>query len=597
MITKQRIKQFKELGFEHVDVLDFEFKQIDGNPPKPVCIVIKDLITGITTKEWLVNKKFKYPHPIPKTLFVCQWAVAEVSCLIELGIEKPRAVFDTFIEEKKMFNGISKGFGLLDVCKRHGIKGVMSEDKKEWFRNTVIKNYPNYSEEDKTGILDYCEEDVVTTEKLFLSQLDLLTANENNFHKIISQACFHGRAMGYCAQVEANGIYIDHVLYKDFRANFEKIKQLEIEEINKLCDVYDGDSFNHKKFEEFLKRENIYKKWPKTPTGKAKTDDRTFYRFQHIPKIFALKNSHFIINSQKLKGYRLGEDNRSRSPLNMFQQLTGRTNVSTATNPFGAPRFMRTFIHPDEDSSYVYFDFKGQEPNIMAALSQDKNMLAAVNSPDPYLFLAKLVRAVPQDAIRKNYEKAREMYKVSYLAIAYDQTPYGLSAKLGVSLADATFIHSNIKNVFKDYGIWIRGLKANAGRRGFFETKYGWKYHFNDESKINPKRLSNYPIQANGGEVLRMAMIDVMENGFDKNVSMIVHDALLIHLPRKNLAANIRKIKSLMEKASKKVIGREITVDTKIIRRHFHQESEHRDRWNMLYGKYLKAKECTNIGQ
>ena len=65
----------------------------------------------------------------------------------------------------------------------------------------------------------------------------------------------------------------------------------------------------------------------------------------------------------------------------------------------------------------------------------------------------------------------------------------------------AFFIHSNIKNVFKDYGIWIRGLKANAGRRGFFETKYGWKYHFNDESKINPKRLSNYPIQANGGEV------------------------------------------------------------------------------------------------
>ena len=65
----------------------------------------------------------------------------------------------------------------------------------------------------------------------------------------------------------------------------------------------------------------------------------------------------------------------------------------------------------------------------------------------------------------------------------------------------------------------------------------------------------------------------------------------------KNLAANIRKIKSLMEKASKKVIGREITVDTKIIRRHFHQESEHRDRWNMLYKKYLKARECTNIGQ
>ena len=52
-----------------------------------------------------------------------------------------------------------------------------------------------------------------------------------------------------------------------------------------------------------------------------------------------------------------------------------------------------------------------------------------------------------------------------------------------------------------------------------------------------------------------------------------------------------------MEKAAEKVIGRKITVDTKIIRKHFYQEAEHRDRWNMLYGKYLKAKECTNIGQ
>ena len=597
MITQQYIEKLKALGFEHVDVLDFEYKQTDGNPPKPVCIVIKDLFTEKTIKEWLVNKKFKYPHPIQKTLFVCHWAVAEVSCLIELGIDKPRAVFDTFIEEKKMFNGILRGFGLVDVCERHGIKGVMSHEKKEIWRKYIMDNYPNYTTEDEAGIMGYCEEDVVTTEKLFLSQLDKLTKKDNNFNRIISQACFHGKAMGYCAQVEANGIHIDHKLFKDFRANFEKIKKLEIEEINKLCNVFDGDTFNQKKFEEFLKKEQLYKRWPKTPTGKPKTDDRTFYRFQHIPKIFALKNSLFIINSQKLKGYQLGEDNRSRSRLNMFGQLTGRTNVSTATNPFGAPRMMRTMIHADEDSVHGYFDFKAQEPNVMAALSQDKNMLAAVDSPDPYLYVAKFVKAVPEYATKKSHPVERERYKVSYLAIAYDQTPYGLSAKLGVSLAKATFIHSNILNAFKDYKFWIKGVKVNAGRRGFFETKYGWKYHLNDESKVNPKRLSNYPIQANGGEVLRMAMIDVMEGGFDKNLSMIIHDALLLHIPRKNLAASVRKIKSLMEKAAEKVIGRKITVDTKIIRKHFYQEDEHQKRWDMLYGKYLKAKECTNIGQ
>ena len=58
MITQQYIEKLKALGFEHVDVLDFEYKQTDGNPPKPVCIVIKDLFTEKTIKEWLVNKKF-----------------------------------------------------------------------------------------------------------------------------------------------------------------------------------------------------------------------------------------------------------------------------------------------------------------------------------------------------------------------------------------------------------------------------------------------------------------------------------------------------------------------------------------------------------
>ena len=175
MITQQYKEKLKALGFEHIDVLDFEYKQTDGNPPKPVCVVIKDLFTDLTTKEWLVNKKFKYPHPVQKTLFVCHWAVAEVSCLIELGIEKPRAVFDTFIEEKKMFNGITTGFGLVDVCERHGIKGVMSHEKKEMWRTYIMNNYPNYTKEDEAGIINYCEEDVITTEKLFLSQLDKLT--------------------------------------------------------------------------------------------------------------------------------------------------------------------------------------------------------------------------------------------------------------------------------------------------------------------------------------------------------------------------------------------------------------------------------------
>jgi uncharacterized protein with PIN domain len=42
----------------------------------------------------------------------------------------------------------------------------VKEIEDEEYRN----NYPNYSDEDKTGIIDYCLEDVLLTEKLFLKQ-------------------------------------------------------------------------------------------------------------------------------------------------------------------------------------------------------------------------------------------------------------------------------------------------------------------------------------------------------------------------------------------------------------------------------------------
>jgi len=80
-------------------------------------------------------------------------------------------------------------------------------------------------------------------------------------------------------------------------------------------------------------------------------------------------------------------------------------------------------------------------------------MIAAINSGDPYLYTAKKVGAVPKDAVRKNVEKERELYKQSFLAIGYGQTPFGLKNKLGISLPNATYINSQIIrncNIFQE---------------------------------------------------------------------------------------------------------------------------------------------------
>ena len=577
-------------NFKNVVVYDYEFKAISGNPPEPVCVVYKELHSDKIIKQWLVGGGSTCPFPVHETLFIAHYCNAEVSCDIALGYEKPRYIWDTFVEEKKLLNGkLKQGYGLVDTALRYGITGVMDKNKKDYWRDTVINNYPNYSDEDKTGIIDYCLEDVLLTEKLFLKQSAALERLDSNFKRVLQQALFHGRSMAITAQIEANGIPLNNDLYNDLDKYYDDVRRQEIDELQKVFDVYELGKFNHKKFEAALAKENLLNRWPKSAAGRLKTDDRTIYRFQEVnKKIMQFRNSKFIIESRTLKGFNVGKDGRSRAPLNLFGQITGRTNVSTAINPFGAPRRMRTIIGTDKEHILVYADWKSQEAVIQAYLSQDQEMIKAISSGDIYLHTAKKVGAVPAAAKRKDYEKERELYKQSFLAIGYGQTAYGLKDKLGISLPKATFIHAQIIKTYNVFQEWTKQITAKAMQRGYFLTKYGWKYWLSDREVQNPRRLLNWPIQSHGSEILRRAMIDLDEEGFE--ISMIVHDAVLIHMKRKGCAARLRKLKSIMSAAAAKVILSPIPVDLKIIRASFTQDGEHKERRNALYQKLVNAK-------
>ena len=583
--------------FKHIVVKDYEFRQTAGNHPEPVCVCYKDLKTGEIIKQWLVGHVFPCPFPVDETLFIAHWSTAEVSCDIVMGYSKPKYIWDTYVEDRKLYNGRVSGkgaFNLLNCCKRHGIQDVMDGYTKEYWRDHIINNYPNYIDEDKPKIMDYCLADVLLTEKLFLKQVEKLEKFDDNFTRVLQQAIFHARAMAVAAQVEHNGIPLNLALYNDLDKHYPEVREAEIIDLEKVFDVYEYGKFNHKKFENALQKENLLNRWPRTATGRLKTDDRTFYRFSAVNKNIAFyRDAKFIIESRTLAGFCVGKDGRSRAPLNLFGQITGRANVGTAKNPFGAPRRMRTVIGTSGTNYLIYADWKSQEAVIQAYLSNDQEMIVAVNSGDPYLYTAKKVGAVPIDAIRKKYELLREIYKQCFLATSYGQTPFGLKNKLGITLPNATYIHSQISRLYKTFFEWTNNLIAKAMQRGYFMTKYGWKYHLSKIEVVNPRRLLNWPIQSHGSEILRMAMKDLDEQGFE--ISMTIHDAVLIHCSAENksfsqIRNNIRLIQKIMRDAAEKIIGAPINVDVKLIRGSFTQSGEHKIRWDQLYQKLQVAK-------
>ena len=581
----------KDFIFEHftnVVVFDFEFRQLPGENPEPVCCTFKELKSGKQFTHWYLSKIPDWPFKNKDTIYICHMAVAEVSCMLELGVGLPDFVWDTLLQDKKLYLGKENKFNLLACCNRYGIQTITDAQKKI-YRDLIINNYPNYTDAEKEKIIEYNISDVVENEALFLAQLNEYEKREPIFKTTLSQAIFHGKAQAIVAKIERNAVPINYELYSDMEKYFPQIKAQEIIELNAAADIYVGDKWNNKKFEIFLGKLGVLKNWPRTKSGQPAQDDKTLYRYSSAyPIIQQIRESKFIIGAKNLKGYQVGKDKRSRTSLKMFGTITGRTNPSTATNPFGAPRRMRNMIGTTKDKIIVYADWKSQEAVIQGALSKDPNIKIGIATGDIYLSTAKKAKAVPDSGIRKKFERERKIYKETYLAIGYGQTSKGLKAKLDISESKAAYLLATLKLVYPTYFKWIDEHIKYSVARGYFETRFGWRYYVPDTEPVNPRRLMNWPLQGHGSEILRRAIIDLDAAGYE--ISMPVHDAVLIHMDRKGCAEKIRKLKMIMSAAADKVIGCQIQVDTQIIRSQFFQDKEHQERWNALYAKLLKAK-------
>src|SRR5262249_20822682 len=98
---------------------------------------------------------------------------------------------------------------------------------------------------------------------------------------------------------------------------------------------------------------------------------------------------------------------------------------------------------------------------------------------------------------------------------------------------------------------------------GVIHTVFGWPVRVNERS--NPRSLRNFPMQANGAEMLRIACCLATERGIE--VCAPVHDAVLICAPLDRLEADIAAIRAAMAVGSSLVlVGFELATDVKVIR-------------------------------
>lgn len=540
-------------------LVDFEFHPAhgrEGNPPVPVCMVAREITSGRTLRLWQDELARLSAAPFPtdaSALFVAYYAPAEMSCFIALGWPVPANVLDLFIAFRRHTNGkrIPAGNGLLGALAYYGLD-ALAADEKDAMRDLVLRGSP-WDAAEQRAILDYCESDVLALAKL-------LPAMQGDIDW--PRAALQGRYAVAVAQIEANGVPIDTDALAALKNGWQGIQHRLIAAVDAGFGVYEGTTFKLGRFERYLAAHRIA--WPRLPSGGLDLQDDTFKDMARMhPQLSPLRELRGALSQMRLSDLAVGDDGRNRCMLSMFRSKTGRNQPSNTRFIFGPSVWLRGLIQPQEGHGLAYVDWSQQEFGIAAALSGDAAMMAAYASGDPYLAFAKQAGAVPPEATKHSHKAVRDQFKACVLAVQYGMGAESLAYRINQPVARARELLDLHRRSYRRFWAWSDGVLNQALLGGRIWTTFGWQLFVDDTP--NGRSLCNFPMQANGAEMLRLACIRLIGDGV--RVCAPVHDAILIEAPLAELDAVVAHTQAVMRAASAAVLGGfMLESDAKIVR-------------------------------
>jgi hypothetical protein len=520
-------------------------------------MVARELFSGKIIRRWRDELGPAPPFPIGKdVLFVAYYAPAELSCFLTLGWAAPANILDPYVEFRHLTNGryLPLGNGLLGALVYYGLDHIGADEKQE-MRELAMRGGP-YTADERAALIEYCETDVTALANLLPAMAPQFTSRAD-----LMRALLRGRYMIAVAAMEHAGIPVDAEALDLLLENWTRIQDQLIADIDTNYGVYDGRSFNHKKFRDFLIRSGI--PWPILESGQLDVKDDTFRQMARCyPQISPLRELRHALSEMRLSDLQVGSDSRNRTLLSPYRSRTGRNQPSNAKQVFGTSVWVRGLIKPPPGYGLAYVDWSQQEFGIAAALSGDLRMQDAYQSGDPYLAFAKQAGLVPMDATKKSHGPQRELCKVCILGTQYGMGEYTLARRLGSPPIIARDLLRAHRETYRKFWRWSDGAMNFATTRNYLPTVFDWR--LNIFPNFNPRSLRNYPMQAGGSEMLRLACCFGIERGVE--ICAPVHDAVLITAPLEQLDDDIRTMQEAMVKASRHVLdGFELRSDAKTI--------------------------------
>jgi DNA polymerase I len=538
-------------GFREIVVLDAEFHdhQHPGNRPAPVCVCAKELRSGKEYRIWLDGAEpIKNPLP-PDALYVAYSASAEWGCFLALGWKLPRYVVDLFFEFRCLTNGIRKEVGdsLIDALTYYGTSACSTSYKQD-MRDRVLAG-PPYNDEEREAILDYCFGDVEQTIRL----LEVMYS-----HLRLPSAIERGRFSCATARIEHYGIPIDLPLLRELQACWHDFREHLIDKVEREhgYGVYrklrHGFSFSYKKFELLLAQEGLQEAWEKTDSLRPRLDDEYLKQMSETyPRLQPFRELRKTLASLPSLDPPVGEDGRNRTSLMPFRAKTSRCQPKVREFVMGYPAWLRSLMLADPGHALINIDLSSAEFGIVAALSRDPAMMADYRAADPYIAFGTRMKYLPPDATRKTHPVERDRLKRACLGILYGMGSETLAGYLSVNRAEADRLIGMHRRAYPRYWEFVAvNLETAAFERKLW-TVVDWR--LNDAHMQKRNSLVNFPAQATGAEILRLACCLATEEGLE--VVAPFHDALLVQVTTDRIDHAIEHVRSCWRRASAALLG------------------------------------------
>ena len=375
--------------------------------------------------------------------------------------------------------------------------------------------------------------------------------------------------------MEQEGITIDHEGLKKYSAELaETLIELE-KEIKDLAGMDFNVDSPRQLGEVLFDHLQISSKAKKTKTGQYATSEDILQKLKDkheiIPKILDYRQLRKLKSTYVDPLPELMDEVDGRIHTSYMQTVaaTGRLsshNPNLQNIPIRSEKgreIRKSFIAREGGFKLMAADYSQIELRIIAALSEDKNMIEAFQAGlDIHAATAAKVFKVEIDEVTRDQRSAA---KAVNFGIIYGQSAFGLAQNLGISRTEAKQI---IDSYFEEYSTikqYMDDAVAKARENGYVETIMKRRRYLKDINSANAvvrgfaeRNAVNAPIQGSAADIIKLAMINV-HNAMSKadlksKMLLQVHDELVFDVHESEIEQMQKLVKKEMESAVKLVV-------------------------------------------